>query len=49
MFIIEIDIFIESFYRYKYINENNDNNDNVNNDKDFCIELYIDILFDYCI
>lgn len=46
MFIIEIDIFIESFYRYKYINENNDNG---NNDKDFCIELYIDILFDYCI
>lgn len=43
MFIIEIDIFIESFYRYK------DNNDNGNNDKDFCIELYIDILFDYCI
>lgn len=29
MFIIEIDIFVESFYRYKYINENNDNNDNV--------------------
>lgn len=49
MFTTETDISAESLYRHKHINENNDNSDNGNNDKDFCIELYIDTLFDHCI
>lgn len=46
MFTTETDISAESLYRHKHINENNDNG---NNDKDFCLELYIDTLFDHCI
>lgn len=49
MFTTETDISAENLYRHEHINENNDNSDNGNNDKDFCIELYIDTLFDHCI
>lgn len=49
MFTTETDISTENLYRHEHINENNDNNDNGNNDKDFCLELYIDTLFDHCI